>query len=129
VLESEASVFSARSATTTSRATTLNEGHAALLALQLLEDERRRPGVKSIRSEDIEKVRSKWSHNAYSGARWTRPFPHGIPHAGIPDETQFLDLKTFFRGFDEARLQAEQNFPDLQEAARRGASLNMTQLR
>ena len=37
----------------------MNEGHAALLALQLLEDEAEKAGRTSIRSEDIEKVRSK----------------------------------------------------------------------
>ncbi len=37
----------------------MNEGHAALLALQLLYDEAMKAGRASIRNEDIEKVRSK----------------------------------------------------------------------
>src|SRR5207245_9492531 len=47
----------------------------------------------------------------------------------FPKQTEFLDLKDA-SSVDLLKrvLQAEQNFPGLEEAARRGASLNMTQL-
>src|SRR5256886_11808531 len=86
-------------------------------------------GRKSIRSEDIERVRSKCvftthtpvpaGHDRFPMEYFTRVFP---------GQTGFLDLKDASSADLMKRvLQAEQNFPDLQEAARRGASLNMTQ--
>src|SRR6059036_1052143 len=108
----------------------MNEGHAALLTLQLLDEEATKAGRKSIRSEDIEKVRSKCvftthtpvpaGHDRFPMEYFTRVFP---------GQTGFLDLKDASSADLMKRvLQAEQNFLDLQEAARRGASLNMTQL-
>ena len=108
----------------------MNEGHAALLTLQLLDEEAAKEGRKSIRSEDIEKVRSKCvftthtpvpaGHDRFPMEYFTRVFPGQIG---------FLDLKDASSADLMKRvLQAEQNFLDLQEAARRGASLNMTQL-
>src|SRR2546430_13689492 len=47
----------------------------------------------------------------------------------FPGQTEFLDLKDASSADLMKRvLQVEQDFPGLQEAARRGASLNMTQL-
>src|SRR5947208_2294002 len=108
----------------------MNEGHAALLTLQLLDEEAAKEGRKSIRSEDIERVRSKCvftthtpvpaGHDRFPMEYFTRVFP---------GQTGFLDLKDASSADLMKRvLQAEQNFLDLQEAARRGASLNMTQL-
>ncbi|PYV52499.1 MAG: alpha-glucan family phosphorylase, partial [Acidobacteria bacterium] len=108
----------------------MNEGHAALLTLQLLDEEATKAGRKSIRSEDIENVRSKCvftthtpvpaGHDRFPMEYFTRVFP---------GQTGFLDLKDASSADLMKRvLQAEQNFLDLQEAARRGASLNMTQL-
>src|SRR5881394_2312075 len=108
----------------------MNEGHAALLTLQLLDEEATKAGRKSIRSEDIERVRSKCvftthtpvpaGHDRFPMEYFTRVFP---------GQAGFLDLKDASSADLMKRvLQAEQNFLDLQEAARRGASLNMTQL-
>ena len=108
----------------------MNEGHAALLTLQLLDEEAKKAGRESIRSEDIEKVRGKCvftthtpvpaGHDRFPMEYFTRVFP---------GQTGFLDLKDASSADLMKRvLQAEQDFPDLQEAARRGASLNMTQL-
>src|SRR5256886_6560309 len=108
----------------------MNEGQAALLTLQLLDEEATKAGRKSIRSEDIERVRSKCvftthtpvpaGHDRFPMEYFTRVFP---------GQTGFLDLKDASSADLMKRvLQAEQNFLDLQEAARRGASLNMTQL-
>src|SRR5260370_2041925 len=47
----------------------------------------------------------------------------------VPGQTDFLDLKdTLAADLMKRALQEEQNLPGLQEAARQGASLNMTQL-
>jgi len=47
----------------------------------------------------------------------------------FPGKTDFLDLKdTLAADLMKRALQVDQNFPGLQEAARQGASLNMTQL-
>src|SRR5437870_11259448 len=108
----------------------MNEGHAALLTLELLGEEAEKAGRESIRGEDIEKVRSKCvftthtpvpaGHDRFPMEYFTRVFP---------GQTGFLDLKDASSADLMKRvLQAEQNFLDLQEAARRGASLNMTQL-
>jgi starch phosphorylase len=108
----------------------MNEGHAALLALQLLHDEATKAGRKSIRSEDIEKVRSKCVFTTHTPVPAGHDrFPMEYLARVFPDEMEFLDLKDASSADLMKRvLQAEQNFPGLQEAARRGASFNMTQL-
>jgi glycogen phosphorylase len=108
----------------------MNEGHAALLALQLLREEAEKAGRTSIRGEDIEKVRSKCVFTTHT------PVPAGHDHfpmefltRAFPNQKEFLDLKdTSSADLMKRVLQAGQNFPDLQQAAKGGASLNMTQL-
>ena len=108
----------------------MNEGHAALLALQLLYDETTKAGRKSIRSEDIEKVRSKCVFTTHTPVPAGHDrFPMEYLTRVFPGQTEFLDLKDAPTADLMKRvLQAEQNFPDLREAARLGASLNLTQL-
>jgi starch phosphorylase len=108
----------------------MNEGHAALLTMELLEEEAKRAGRSSIKGEDIEKVRSKCVFTTHT------PVPAGHDKFPVeyltrlfPDQSRFFDVKDA-SSVDLVRsiLQAEQDFPDLQEAARHGASLNMTYL-
>jgi glycogen phosphorylase len=108
----------------------MNEGHAALLTLQLLDEEAKKAGRESIRSEDIEKVRSKCVFTTHTPVPAGHDrFPMEFFTRVFPGQTGFLDLKDASSADLMKRvLQAEQNFLDLQEAARRGASLNMTQL-
>jgi glycogen phosphorylase len=108
----------------------MNEGHAALLALQLLNDEAVKAGRQSIRSEDIEKVRSKCVFTTHTPVPAGHDrFPMEYLTRVFPGQTDFLDLKDASSADLMKRvLQVEQDFPGLQEAARRGASLNMTQL-
>jgi glycogen phosphorylase len=108
----------------------MNEGHAALLALQLLNDEAAKAGRQSIRSEDIEKVRSKCVFTTHTPVPAGHDrFPMEYLTRVFPGQTEFLDLKDASSADLMKRvLQVEQDFPGLQEAARRGASLNMTQL-
>ena len=108
----------------------MNEGHAALLALQLLNDEAVKAGRESIRKEDIEKVRGKCVFTTHTPVPAGHDrFPMEYLTRVFPGQTQFLDLKDASSADLMKRvLQADQNFPGLQEAARGGASLNMTQL-
>ncbi len=108
----------------------MNEGHAALLALELLGEEAQKAGRTTIRGEDIEKVRAKCVFTTHT------PVPAGHDRFPIeyltrvfPTQSKFFDLKDAASADLVKRvLQAEQNFPDLQEAANRGASVNMTYL-
>jgi glycogen phosphorylase len=108
----------------------MNEGHAALLSLQLLYDEAKKAGRASIRSEDIEKVRSKCVFTTHTPVPAGHDrFPMEYLTRVFPGQAEFLDLKDAPTADLLKRvLQAEQSFPDLQEAARRGATLNLTQL-
>jgi len=108
----------------------MNEGHAALLTLELLDEEARRAGRKSIKGEDIEKVRAKCVFTTHT------PVPAGHDKFPVeymtrifPDQNRFFDAKDASSA-DLVRsvLQVEQNYPDLAEAAKSGASLNMTYL-
>src|SRR6267143_2375678 len=108
----------------------MNEGHAALLALQLLNDEAEKAGRQSIRSEDIEKVRSKCVFTTHTPVPAGHDrFPMEFLTRAFPGQQDFLDLKDASSAELLRRvLQAETNFPGLQEAAKRGASVNMTHL-
>jgi starch phosphorylase len=108
----------------------MNEGHAALLTLELLDEEAKRAGRTSIQGEDIEKVRSKCVFTTHT------PVPAGHDKFPVeyltrlfPDQSRFFDVKDA-SSVDLIRtiLQAEQDYADMQEAAKRGASLNMTYL-
>src|SRR5438874_2890768 len=108
----------------------MNEGHAALLALQLLGEEAEKAGRTTIRGEDIEKVRSKCIFTTHTPVPAGHDrFPMEYLTRVFPDRTSFFDLKDATSAdLVKSVLQAEQAFPDLQEAARAGASVNMTYL-
>jgi len=108
----------------------MNEGHAALLTIELLEEEAKRAGRSSIKGEDIERVRGKCVFTTHT------PVPAG--HDKFPVEfltKLYPEQARLFEGKDassgeliKSMLQVEQNFTDMAEAAKRGASLNMTYL-
>ena len=108
----------------------MNEGHAALLSLELLGEEAVKAGRTAINGEDIEKVRAKCMFTTHT------PVPAGHDRFPIeyltrvfPQQSKFFDLKdAAVAELVKRSLQAEQNYPDLQEAAARGAHLNMTYL-
>jgi glycogen phosphorylase len=108
----------------------MNEGHAALLALELLGEEAERAGRTSSNGEDIEKVRSKCIFTTHTPVPAGHDrFPMEYLTRVFPDQNGFLDLKDSSSAELMKRvLQAERAFPDIQEAARAGASLNMTYL-
>jgi glycogen phosphorylase len=108
----------------------MNEGHAALLALELLGEEAEKAGRTSIRGEDIEKVRAKCVFTTHTPVPAGHDrFPMEYLTRVFPDQNGFFDLKDS-SSVDLVKrvLQAERDFPDMQEAARAGASLNMTYL-
>jgi len=108
----------------------MNEGHAALLTIELLDEEAERAGRSSVKSEDIERVRSKCVFTTHT------PVPAGHDKFPVeyltrlfPDHARFLDMKDASSvELLKSVLQAEQSYPDLGEAARKGASLSMTYL-
>jgi glycogen phosphorylase len=108
----------------------MNEGHAALLTMELLEEEAKRAGRVSVMGEDIEKVRGKCVFTTHT------PVPAGHDKFPVeyltrlfPDRARFIDMKDASSAdLVKSILQAEQAFPDWREAARRGASVNMTYL-
>ena len=108
----------------------MNEGHAALLTLELLGEESSRAGRKSVKGEDIEKVRSKCVFTTHTPVPAGHDkFPVEYMTRLVPDQNRFFDVKDASSA-DLVRsvLQVEQNYPDLAEAAKRGASVNMTYL-
>jgi len=108
----------------------MNEGHAALLTLDLLGAEAQKAGRSSIRGEDIEKVRSKCVFTTHTPVPAGHDrFPMEFFTRIFPGRTDFLDLKDASSAdLMKRALQAGQNFSGVQEAAQQGASLNMTQL-
>jgi starch phosphorylase len=108
----------------------MNEGHAALLSLELLGEEAEKAGRTSIRGEDIEKVRSKCVFTTHTPVPAGHDrFPMEYLTRVFPEQNGFFDLKDASSvDLVKSVLQAEGTFPDMQEAARAGASLNMTYL-
>jgi starch phosphorylase len=108
----------------------MNEGHAALLALELLGEEAAKGGRRSIRGEDIEKVRSKCVFTTHTPVPAGHDrFPMEYLARVFPTQDAFFDLKDASAAELVKRvLHAEQDFAGLLDAAKRGASLNMTHL-
>jgi starch phosphorylase len=108
----------------------MNEGHAPLLPLELLVEEAREAGRTSIRGEDIEKVRGKCVFTTHTPVPAGHDrFPMEYLTRVFPKQTEFLDLKDASAAeFMKRVLQVDQSYPGIQEAARGGATLNLTQL-
>jgi len=108
----------------------MNEGHAALLSLELLGEEAQKTGRKTFSGEDMEKVRSKCVFSTHTPVPAGHDaFPMEFLTRAFPTQTALFDLSDSSSADLVKRvLRADQRFPDLQEAAKHGASLNMTQL-
>jgi len=91
----------------------MNEGHAALLSLQLLGEEAAKAGRTSIRGEDIEKVRSKCVFTTHTPVPAGHDrFPMEFLTRAFPNQREFLDLKdTSSAELMKRVLQAGQDFP------------------
>jgi glycogen phosphorylase len=108
----------------------MNEGHAALLSLELLAEEARARGRKRIRGEDIEKVRSMCVFTTHTPVPAGHDrFPMEFLTRVFPNQTDFLDLSDAGSAALMKRvLQVQDSYADLKAAAQGGATLNMTQL-
>jgi starch phosphorylase len=108
----------------------MNEGHAALLTMELLEEETMRAGRTAIKSEDIERVRSKCVFTTHTPVPAGHDkFPAEYLSRLLPDQVRFIDVKDASSvDLIKSILQAEQTYPDWQEAVRQGASVSMTYL-
>src|SRR6266851_7772433 len=72
----------------------MNEGHAALLTLELLGEEAEKAGRESIRGEDIEKVRSKCVFTTHTPVPAGHDrFPMEFLTRAFPEQQDFLDLQ------------------------------------
>jgi len=108
----------------------MNEGHAALLTLELLGQEALKAGRTAVNGEDIEKVREKCIFTTHT------PVPAGHDRFPVefltrvfPQQSKFFDLKDAgVADLVKRSLQSQQAYGDLQQAAASGASLNMTHL-
>src|SRR6266702_4627727 len=105
----------------------MNEGHAALLALELLGEEAQKAGRTSIRGADIEKVRSKCVFTTHTPVPAGHDrFPMEYLTRVFPKQTEFLDLKDASRAESQhlcqrRRQAARRNFaPDVSGSADRG---------
>ncbi|MGA3176487.1 MAG: alpha-glucan family phosphorylase [Candidatus Acidiferrum sp.] len=108
----------------------MNEGHAALLTMELLAEETKRAGRTAIKGEDIERVRNKCVFTTHTPVPAGHDkFPAEYLSRLVPDQVRFIDVKDASSvDLIKSILQAEQTYPDWKEAAERGASVNMTYL-
>src|SRR5208337_4841015 len=95
-----------------------------------LEEETKRAGRTTVMGEDIEKVRAKCVFTTHTPVPAGHDkFPVEFMTRLFPEQTSFFDVKDASSAdLLKSVMQVEQNYPDLQEAARRGASVNMTYL-
>src|SRR3981081_365322 len=108
----------------------MNEGHAALLTLELLDQEAEKASRTSIQGEDIAKVRAKCVFTTHTPVPAGHDkFPMEYMTRLFPEQSSFLNLQDASSADLLKRvLQAEREYPNLHEAAQSGASLNMTYL-
>ncbi len=108
----------------------MNEGHAAFLALELLNEEAARAGRRSIRGEDIEKVRRKCLFTTHTPVPAGHDkFPMEMVSRAFRHRLDFLDFQDVFSAeLLNNVLQEQRRFSDLDHAVRAGTSLNMTYL-
>src|SRR5271157_189194 len=108
----------------------MNEGHAALLTMELLEEETKRAGRTAIKGEDIERVRNKCVFTTHTPVPAGHDkFPAEYLSRLVPEQVRFLDAKDASSvELIKSILQSEQAYPNWQEAVKGGAKVNMTYL-
>ena len=108
----------------------MNEGHAALLTLELLAAQATLNSRTSIRAEDIEIVRKRCVFTTHTPVPAGHDkFPLEYMLRVFPGETKLFDLKDAATADLVKRvLESPSKYTDLREAAEDGASVNMTHL-
>ena len=108
----------------------MNEGHAALLTLELLDEEAKRAGRTSVMRSDIEAVKEKCIFTTHTPVPAGHDqFPVAMARGVLGPRDDFLDLKDVF-SVDLVRrvLRYPGEFSDAQDLLRTEAALNMTYL-
>jgi starch phosphorylase len=108
----------------------MNEGHAALLTLELLDEEAKRAGRTSVMRGDIEAVKEKCIFTTHTPVPAGHDqFPVAMARGVLGPRDDFLDLKDVF-SVDLVRrvLRYPGEFSDAQDLLRTEAALNMTYL-
>jgi starch phosphorylase len=108
----------------------MNEGHASLLTLELLDEEAKRAGRKSIVRSDIEAVKGKCIFTTHTPVPAGHDqFPAALARSVLGPRDDFLDLKDVF-SLDLIRrvLRFPGEFSDVQNLLRTETALNMTYL-
>jgi len=106
----------------------MNEGHSAFLALEQIRVLMRDKALRFDEALEAARASNVFTTHTPVPAGHDR-FPMEYLTRVFPDQNGFFDLKDSSSADLMKRvLQAERDFPDMQEAARAGASLNMTYL-
>ncbi len=108
----------------------MNEGHAGLLGLELLNEEVKKAGRRSFTAEDVEKVRAKCLFTTHTPVPAGHDrFPMSIVHQVFCHREDFLNMQDVFCAkFLNEVLQENRPFASIEEAVRAGTTLNMTYL-
>jgi glycogen phosphorylase len=108
----------------------MNEGHASLLTLELLDEEAKTAGRKSIVRSDIEAVKEKCIFTTHTPVPAGHDqFPLALARGVLGARDDFLDLKDIF-SIDLIRrvLRLPGEFSDVKDLLRTETALNMTYL-
>ncbi len=108
----------------------LNEGHSALLTLELLDQEAKRAGRSCINRDDIHEVRHKCVFTTHTPVPAGHDqFPMELVRQTLGPREDFLDLKDIFCA-DVARLvlRRGQEFGEMKDIYQSGNLLNLTYL-
>ncbi len=108
----------------------MNEGHASLLTLELLDEESKRADRKSITRRDIEAVKEKCIFTTHTPVPAGHDqFPLALARGVLGARDDFLDLKDVF-SMDLIRriLRFRGEFSDVKDLLRTETALNMTYL-
>jgi starch phosphorylase len=108
----------------------MNEGHASLLTLELLDEEAGKAGRKSFEQKDIEAVREKCVFTTHTPVPAGHDqFPMDMVERVLVHRREFVDMKNVFC-VDLASCPVEHrgDFPEMEKVFGEGNDLNMTYL-
>lgn len=108
----------------------MNEGHASLLTLELLDEETKKAGRKSITRDDIESVRKKCIFTTHTPVPAGHDqFPIDLVRRVVGPREDFFDMKDIF-SVDLVRriLRSQETFHEMKDILGRENVLNLTYL-
>jgi glycogen phosphorylase len=108
----------------------MNEGHAALLTLELLEEEAKKAGREEVSRDDIQAVRHKCVFTTHTPVPAGHDqFPMDLVARVLGDRPDFFALKDLFSTrLTQDILAARRGLDDVEKLSRDGNTLNMTYL-